>query len=143
MDQTELLTVFAAAALAELDKMEQRRIQVSSPREILKDLFKNIRDPKPAEENIIPASPLPVIRPEFPRLLASYGEKTLQYAIVENYAEWHPLHHWFTVFPPQQPATKAVTTTLEAELEKLKTEGATERPAQEHERRRATKGYPE
>ena len=84
---------------------------------------------------------LPEIPKEFPRLLINYGEKTPQYAVVQNFAEWNPLHSWYTIWPPSQPAGRPITTTLEAELEKLKAEGYMERPKEEHDRRRLTRGY--
>ena len=136
MDKQELFREFADALLLELGKMEKRRIQVSSPREMLKELFKGVIDPKPAEDNFAPLQPLPEIPPEYPRLLASYGQKTLEYIVVNNGAEWGPYHSWYTVFPPQQPASRPITTTLEAELEKLKAEGAIERPKEDWQRRK-------
>ncbi len=145
MDEREMMAVFAAAALAELDKMEKRRIKVSSPRQVLEQLFKGMRDPQPVEEEVtqVTTVPLPVTPRDFPRLLVSYGQGKNEYAVVNSYAEWSPLHHWFVIWPPQQAASRPVTTTLEAEIERLKAEGMTERPSEEHERRRQTKGYTE
>jgi hypothetical protein len=136
MDKQEFIAEVAAAALVELDKMEKRRVQVSSPREMLKELFKGVIDPKPAEDNSTPFQAPPEIPPEFPRLLASYGQKTLEYIVVNNSAEWAPYHDWYTVFPPQQPASRPIATTLEAEVEKLKADGVPERPKEDWQRRK-------
>lgn len=136
MDKQELFREFAEALLVEVDKMEKRRIQLSSPREMLKELFKGVIDPRPAEVDFAPLQSLPEIPEEFPRLLASYGQKTLEYVVVNNGAEWAPYHGWYVVFPPQQPASRPITTTLEAELEKLKAEGAIERPKEDWQRRK-------
>ena len=59
-DKQELIREVADAALIELQKLQQRHVKVSSPVEIVKELFKGIRDPQPAAETIIPVSPLPV-----------------------------------------------------------------------------------
>jgi len=142
-DKQELIREVADAALIELQKLQQRHVKVSSPVEIVKELFKGIRDPQPVAETIIPVSSLPVVAPEFPRLLASYAEKKLEYIVINNFAEWAPYHSWHTVFPPQQAASRPITTTLEAEIERLRSEGARERPREEHEQRRQTKGYTE
>ncbi len=143
--EQEMIGLVATAALFELAKMEKKHVKVSSPLEILKQLFQNMINPQPCEEAVTlmvaPTPPAPEILPDFPRLLVSYGQGTNEYAIVNSWAEWNPLHHWFTVWPPSQPAGRAVMTTLEQEVERLKSEGLRERPKEEHERRRATKGY--
>ena len=78
-DKQELIREVAAAADAELEKMEKARIQVSSPRAILKQLFRGMRDPQPAEEKITTAVPLPVVRPEFPQLRVKYGPSPTEF----------------------------------------------------------------
>ena len=57
--------------------------------------------------------------------------------MINDFADWAPYHHWHTVFPPNQPASRPTTTTLEAEIERLKAEGLKERPAEEWQRRKA------
>ena len=135
-DKQELIRQIAEAAEAELDKLEKKRIQVSSPRAILKQLFEGMRNPQPAEENITTAAPLPVLPGEFPRLLASYANKTLEYIVVNNFSDWSAYHDWYTVFPPQQPASRPITISLEAEVERLRAEGAKERPKEDWKRRK-------
>lgn len=100
----ELIPEVAAAALAELDKMEKRRIQVSSPREMLKEIFEGMRDPKPAEDNSIPFYAPPEIPPEFPKLLVSY--KTQEWTVVENFTQWAPIHHFWVRPMKELPALK-------------------------------------
>lgn len=137
MEKQELIAEIATAALAELDKMEKGRIQVSSPKEIVKKVFEGMRDPQPVVDFIpdpTTSSPQPTIAPEFPRVLVDY--KAGEYMVVSNFADWAPLHHWSTVFPPQQPASRPITTTLELEIEKLKAQGVKERPREEWQRRR-------
>ncbi len=124
------------AEIVEIDKKLNSRLQVPVTWETLKQQKCDVLNPKPAEVNVATVSRLPVIPPDYPRLLASYHEKTLEYIVVNNGAEWAPYHDWHTVFPPNQPASRAITTTLEAEVEKLKAAGVPERPKQEHERRR-------
>ena len=135
-DKQELIAEVAAAAINELEKFGSRRIQASSPQAVLKEIFEGMRDPKPAEQNCITVPKLPVIPPELPRLLASYHLKTLEYIVVNNHAEWSDYHDWYTVFPPQQPASRPIETTLEAEIEKLKAAGVKERLKEEWERRK-------
>jgi hypothetical protein len=140
-DKQEMIGVVAEAALAELDKLERRHVKLSSPRQVLEQLFKNMADPQPAEETISPPPPLPQAPPEFPRLLANYGKTPPLFSVVQNFQDWSQIHEWFCVWPPSQPAGRAVETTLAQELEKLKSEGFTERPKEEHERRRQSNGY--
>jgi len=120
MEKEELFREFADASLAELEKMEKRRIQVSSPREMLKQLFNGLRDPQPVEEVSIPFQAPPTIPPEFPKLLVSYS--TQEWTVVENFADWAPIHHWW-VRPMK-------------ELAALKEEGFRERLKEDWQRRK-------
>src|SRR6516225_11879023 len=115
MDKQE----FAALALVELGKMEKRRVQVA-PQDMLKELFKAIIEPPPPEDNSPTVIPIPKIEPEFPKLLVDYEKK--QFAIVENWNDWAPIHH-FWVRPM-------------SELQALKQAGFTERPKTDWERRK-------
>src|SRR5271166_3694875 len=128
----------AQALLTELEKVSRRRIHKSVSWETVRGLIKDALNPQPLEENVISASPLPVIPPEFPKLLVNFGKTGLaeEWIIISSFAEWAPLHHWYTVFPSQQPASRPITTTLEAEIEKLKAAGAKERVKEDWKRRK-------
>lgn len=123
-DKQELIAEVASAALEELGKFELRQIQAGSPREILKEVFKGMIDPQPAENNFTPIQRLPEIPPEFPKLLVSYA--TQEWCIVENFSEWAPIHHFYVRRMSELPA--------------LKESGMRERPKQEFERRKQGKG---
>jgi hypothetical protein len=131
------------ALAEELKKAGKRRIKKALTWESLAEEVQNAADGgKPVEEDFVKTGDAPtpgispVIPPEFPRLLVSYREKVLEYVLVNNAAEWAPYHSWHTVFPPSQPASRAVTTSLEAELEKLKAAGIKERPKEDWQRRK-------
>ena len=104
MDKQEIIAEVAAAAEVELDKMETRRIQVSSPRGMLKELFRGMRDPKPAEDISIPFYAPPVILPDWPKLKVrfDYAKRgaALEWIVVNNGNEEAPYHAggWYTVF---------------------------------------------
>ena len=131
-DKQELIREVAEAALLELDKMEKRYIHVSSPRQVLEQLFKGLLDPQPVEEKFVEVHALPVAPPDFPCLLRSLDQK--EYIIVNNFAEWAHYHEWEKVFPP--PGNRKEVISLEAELEKLKAGGVEERLKQDWERRK-------
>lgn len=133
----ELIEALRGAVERRKKRLIQRAWDEASLVELIEDTF----DPKPVEQTSIEVQKLPEIPAQFPRLLASYGQKTLEYITVNDFAEWAPYHSWHNVFPPNQPASRAVNTCIEAEIEKLKAEGFKERPREEHERRRQTQGY--
>lgn len=124
MMEEEGLTIrqVAEAALAEIDKLEKKRIQFSSPREVIREVFKGLQDPKPAEENFVPVHPLPTLPPEWPKLLVSYTGAG-EWIIVNSFAEWAPYHHFYV-----RPM---------AELEKLKADGIPERLPEDWQRKQA------
>jgi len=120
MDKQELIGEVAAAALQELEKFEQRRIQVASPVDIVKEVFKGMRDPQPAENNAPGVVRIPQVPPEFPKLLVSYDKE--EWAVVENFNDWRPIHHFWV-----RPLS---------ELDGLKEAGFTERAKTSWERRK-------
>jgi hypothetical protein len=130
---------FADALLVGLDKKKKRRIKVAVTWETLEELIQDVLDPKPDEpigEDPLPT--LPTILPEYPQVLVNSGQKEpLQYIIVHNAAEHAPYHHWWKVFPPNQPASRAIATTLESEIERLRAEGFTERLKEPWQRKQA------
>jgi hypothetical protein len=138
----EVKEAVADAGLAELEKMDQQRIKMQSPREVLKQLFRGLRDPQPVEENIIPVSPMPVMLPKWPKLKVRFdyakGGEAQEWIVVNNGNEEAPYHAggWYTVWPPSVPASTTQTQTLESHIEKLKADGVRERPKEDWERRK-------
>lgn len=137
MDKQELFKEFAEMFLAELKILEKGRVQVA-PQEMVKKALERVINPPQQEEEFDLASMTstkpPEIVPEFPRLLLD--PKGAEYICVKNYADWAPYHDWYNIFPPQQPASRPVETTLEAEVEKLHAAGVKERPKEAWERRK-------
>ena len=132
-DKQELIREVAEAALLELDKMEKRFIHVSSPRQVLEQLFKGLLDPKPAEETFVAVHPLPVMLPDFPELVRydfAKGEQEPRSRLWSTISlSGRPITRMAgTLFPPNSVRQiKGRFNSLEAELEKLKAEGVEER----------------
>ncbi len=143
-DKQELIREVAEAALVELDKMEKRFIHVSSPRQVLEQLFKGLLDPKPAEEKFVAANPLPVMLPDFPKLKVRYdfakgGGGATEWIVVNNFTEEADYHAngWYTMWPPNSVRQiKGRFESLESEVEKLKADGVKERQKEDWQRRK-------
>jgi hypothetical protein len=70
---------FAQALLAAIKRRKGRRIQRAWDEDAFGELIEDALNPKPAEENLIPASTLPVVRPEFPQLRVKYGPSPAEF----------------------------------------------------------------
>jgi hypothetical protein len=119
-NRQDIIAEVATALLTEAEKFEKRRIQVTSPVEIVKEILKGVRDPQPPEDNRPGVVRIPSPPPDFPKLLVDYAKQ--EFAVVENWADWAPIHH-FWVRPM-------------SELTTLKETGFKERPKQDWERRK-------
>jgi hypothetical protein len=140
----------AHALLAELDKKKNRRVKVPVTWETLEELFRDVLDPKPVEEDVIPFYAPPEIPPEYPKLKVRYGkeidfkaqtpEKVMAmmnterdlsaqaWIVVNSAKEEEPFHAggWLTMFPPNVPPERMRGQSLQSVIEKLKADGVTE-----------------
>ena len=60
--------------LIEFQKKDKRRVKVPVTWETLEELIRDVLDPKPFEEDVIPFYAAPDIPPEFPKLKVKYGK---------------------------------------------------------------------
>lgn len=120
---------FANGIIAEIEKRESRLIKVPVTWDTLKDLMRDVLDPKPAEDYQVPFYARPVIPPEYPKLKVRYGGADLteqEWLIANSMGEEAPYHvgGWLT-----RPMT---------ELARLKSTNIPERLKDDAEQRKAT-----
>lgn len=122
---------FAHGLIAEIEKREVRFIKVPPTWDNLKELVRDVLDPKPAQVYHVPFYAPPVIRPDYPKLKICYAKDgtAQEWLIANTIAEEAPYHGggWWTY-------SKA---DVDREIERLKAANVPERPKDESERRRA------
>ena len=138
---------FADGLIAEIEKRKRSPIQTNLSWDTLKELVRDVLDPKPEQERNVPVFVAPVIPREYPKLKVLYARDmptvknlnpfqdfTAKEFIVVNNATEEELYHaggWLTDRTVQADPTK-----LDARVEELRAAGVKERPLSEDDRRR-------
>jgi len=112
--------------LIEIRKVEKRRVKKALTWDAIGEEIQNALNggTPPVEDDYVSGPPVPVIPPQFPKLLVNYGKTGLpeEWIVVNNFTEWNPIHHWFV-----RPMS---------ELPALKEQGVRERLKEDWERRK-------
>lgn len=100
------------ALLTEIQKVDKRRIKKSLTWEALGEEIQNAANGgTPAVDEFVTGSvPLPVIPQEWPKLLVDYGRTggvAQEYAVINNFFEWSPIHNFYVRPMTELPALKA------------------------------------